>query len=372
MSIATHTSEAPRIPLASFPYGPFRVLRTLGEGGYGKAVAVEDIPSNRLMCIKVFQKDDLKHKSTGESILKELGAYKRLASAMPCPATQFLMGLELSFQTKLEICFAMDLMANDLCHLMISRSSYCFQHAFRWTVQIALGINALHEIGIIHRDIKAENILIDVRENVRIADFGLSYMAVDARPLNRQGTYSTNVVGTPYCMAPEIVYNISKPGSTTYGPPVDWWALGCIIFQLMSHKHKARFASSFAAILLIQFFQALFETERHTLLYAAWCRVPNRTHKEFPIFKGFPPNLGDLISGLMDPRPSSRYGFREVSEHEILKWEFVDAYSRALERSEVPESLPDLRCGQKTARVWQRLAPWEHPRVPNVDWFKPV
>jgi serine/threonine protein kinase len=107
MSIATHTSEAPRIPQASFPYGPFRVLRTLGEGGYGKAVAVEDIPSNRLMCIKVFQKDDLKHKSTGESILKELGAYKRLASAMPCPATQFLMGLELSFQTKHEICFAM-------------------------------------------------------------------------------------------------------------------------------------------------------------------------------------------------------------------------------------------------------------------------
>jgi hypothetical protein len=41
MSITTHTNEAPQ---ASLPYGPFRVLRTLGEGGYAKAVAAQDIP----------------------------------------------------------------------------------------------------------------------------------------------------------------------------------------------------------------------------------------------------------------------------------------------------------------------------------------
>jgi serine/threonine protein kinase len=107
MSIDTHTSEAPRIPQAPFPYGPFRVLRTLGEGAFAKVVGAQDIPSNRFLCIKVFKKDDLKHKSTGLSILKELGAYQRLASAMSCPAATFLMGLELSFQTTNEICFAM-------------------------------------------------------------------------------------------------------------------------------------------------------------------------------------------------------------------------------------------------------------------------
>ncbi|KAG2756940.1 hypothetical protein P692DRAFT_20948884 [Suillus brevipes Sb2] len=143
-------------------------------------------------------------------------------------------------------------------------------------------------------DIKSENILIDVRENVRIADFGSSHMA------------------------------------------------------------------------------ALFETQHHTLFYAAWCTGPNRTHKQFPVFKRFPPIFGDLVFGLLDPRPSSRYGFREVSVHETCKWEFFDVYSRALKRLEVPESPPDLRCGQETAQVWQRMAPWEHPRVPNIDGFKPV
>jgi serine/threonine protein kinase len=102
--MSTHTNEAPQ---ASFAHGPFCVLCTLGEGGYAKAVAAQDIPSNRLMCIKVFQKDNLKHMSTALSILKDFGLYQRLASAMPCLATKFLMGLELSFQTKDEVCFAM-------------------------------------------------------------------------------------------------------------------------------------------------------------------------------------------------------------------------------------------------------------------------
>ncbi|KIK48621.1 hypothetical protein CY34DRAFT_8187 [Suillus luteus UH-Slu-Lm8-n1] len=372
--MSTHTNEAPQ---ASFAHGPFRVLRTLGEGGYAKALAAQDIPSNSLMCIKVFQKDNLKHKSTALSILKELGVYRRLASAMPCPATKFLMGLELSFQTKNEICLAMDLMANDLCHLMMSRSSYCFEHACRWTVQIAIGINALHELGIIHRDIKAENILIDIRENVRIADFGLSHLAAGARPLDRQGAYSTSVVGTPYCMAPEILSNISNPGSMTYGPPVDWWALGCVVYQLVSPNHKARFASSFAAILLIQSFQPLFITQHDTLTYVAWCTNRGRTHRQFSSFQIFKGIFGDLVCGLLDPSPSSRYGFREVSGHESFLFacgtsEFSNAHSNAVKRSEVPESLPDLRCDLEKARVLQRLAPWERPRVPNIDWFKPV
>jgi serine/threonine protein kinase len=120
----------------------------------------------------------------------------------------------------------------------------------------ALGINALHDLGIIHRDIKAENIFIDIRENARIGDFGLSHLEADARPLNRQGAYSTSVMGTLHCMAPDILLNISIPSYMKYGPPVDWWSLGCVVFRLVSPDHKARFASSFTAILLIQFFSA--------------------------------------------------------------------------------------------------------------------
>jgi serine/threonine protein kinase len=103
----------------------------------------------------------------------------------------------------------------------------------------ALGINALHEIGIIQRDIKAENILIDVRENVRIADFGLCYVDENEGPLDRQRTYTTSAVGTMYCMAPESLHSRFNPRPIQYGTPVDWWALGCVLYQLVSKRHKA-------------------------------------------------------------------------------------------------------------------------------------
>ncbi|KAG1762083.1 kinase-like domain-containing protein, partial [Suillus occidentalis] len=348
-------------PQESFVHGPFRVLRTLGAGGCGVAVAAQDVPTNRLMCIKVFLKDNLKFMSLASSPLNELAVYKRLALARPCPGTRFLMGLELSFQTTREICFVMDLMTNDLSHLMKTSSSYCYRHARRWTVQLALGINALHELGIIHRDIKAGNILVDVRENVRIADFGLSYLAADARPLDRQWACSTDVVGTPYIMAPEmLLFNVYDPDAMAYGPPVDWWALGCVLYQLVSPNHMA-----------------IFKTQRDTLDYAAWCTSNGGRHRQFPILQNLKGNVGDLICGLLDPSPSWRYGFREVSSHQLFlnpcgTSEFFDAYACALKRPAVPESMPDLRCDLEKASILQRLAPGERRHLPDVDWFKPV
>ncbi|KAG1769501.1 kinase-like domain-containing protein [Suillus placidus] len=302
------------------------------------------------------------------------------------------MGLEMSFQTRDRICFAMELMASDLYTYMTYRPAYCFDHARRWTAQIALGINALHEIGILHRDIKAENILIDVRENARIADFGLSYVNKDEGPLKRQQGYTAGAVGTIHCMAPEILHSRSNPGSMKYGVPVDWWALGCVIYELVSRNHEARFASSFAAMLLISSCQALFVTEDDILSYVSWCSSGDRTSKQFPIFENFSENIADLISGLLEPVPSSRYGFREVTDHKSFLLasgtsEFSDAYSRgglhliclrtlclkpiaALEREELPDSLPDLQYGRET--LWFTLPSWEEPRVPNVDWIKPT
>lgn len=354
--------EAPRLPPSSCSYGPFRVWRVLGVGGSAVAVGAHDITSNHLLCLKVFRKDRLKYKFMEEILMNELEVYKRLASSMPCPAIRFIMGLELSFQTKDHICLAMDLMASDLHTYMSHDGSDCYLHARRWTSQIALGINTLHALGIIHRDMKAGNILIDVRENVRIADFGLSYLDQDQGPLDRHRVYTSTGLGTIYCMAPEVLHNRFDLSPVGYGTPADWWSFGCVIYELVSRSHKA-----------------LFTTKGDILTYVSWCSSSDSAFNLHPAFECVPPGVVTLLRGLLNPDPSSRYGFDEVVDHQSFllpsgESEFHDAYSRALERTELPDSLLDLRYDPKTqgTEIWHRTPYWDKSRVPGVDWMKPA
>ncbi|KAG2364175.1 kinase-like domain-containing protein [Suillus spraguei] len=354
------TAEVSQIPPVPYYCRSFRVWGILAEGGFATAIGAQDVASNRLHCLKVFRKDRLKHRSTERVVFNELEVYKRIVSSMPFPAIKFIMGLQMSFQTKDYICFAMDLMAGDLRTCMTCYSTYCSQHAVRWTAQIALGINALHEIGIIHRDIKPDNILIDVRENVRITDFGLSYL--HKGPLERQWGYTDDAVGTTHYMAPEILHNKINLGSMKYGTLVDWWALGCVIYELFLSKHEP-----------------LFATEDAISLYVSWCYNSGKRSKEYPAFRDFPENIGNLISGLLEPIPMSRYGFYDVVDHEFFLLahgtsEFSNPYIRALARKKIPESLPELQYGRetRTAPVWFPLHPSHESHVSNVDWIDPA
>jgi hypothetical protein len=95
--------------------GPFRILRHLASGGFAEAVAVHDKASGRFLCLKVFSKDRIQEDAIEQGLLNELEVYKRLASSKECcPATIFLMELEMSFQTKKDVCFAM-VCASSLC-----------------------------------------------------------------------------------------------------------------------------------------------------------------------------------------------------------------------------------------------------------------
>ncbi|KAG1778812.1 kinase-like domain-containing protein [Suillus placidus] len=271
------------------------------------------------------------------------------------------MELEMSFQTRRDICFAMELMANDLLYYMIRESAYCRANARRWSAQMALGINALHCMGIIHRDIKAENILIDIRENVRIADFGLCY--THKKPLDRQWRYSSDVTGTTQCMAPEMLHNKKNPRPTKYGITVDWWSFGCVLYELVSHNH-----------------QPLFATEKVIIDYVTWHRRLSNTVKLFPAFEGLDSSVAGLVAGLLRPLALVRYGFEDLMMHPWFEnndvSEFYDASNRALRRAEWPHMRPNLLKGQsKAAVILTPLSAWpsarQSKRFIDVDWTNP-
>lgn len=95
-------------------------------------------------------------------------------------------------------------------------------------------------MGIIHRDIKTENILIDSRENIRIIDFGLTFLGPPDVPFCQWNLHPTEFLGTPPYIAPEVLWNkgLSADRRWPYGVAVDWWALGCILFELESQDHQ--------------------------------------------------------------------------------------------------------------------------------------
>ncbi|MGE0713067.1 MAG: serine/threonine-protein kinase [Planctomycetota bacterium] len=96
----------------------------------------------------------------------------------------------------------------------------------RWVRDAAAALGAAHAQGVVHRDVKPDNLLVDAAGHLRVADFGLA-LAQDAEKLTRTGA----VLGTPQFMAPEL---FAGKGFGEVGPPSDVWALGVLLYQALS------------------------------------------------------------------------------------------------------------------------------------------
>ena len=91
-------------------------------------------------------------------------------------------------------------------------------------MQICLALEYVHDQGVIHRDIKTQNIFLTGNNTVKLGDFGVSKL------LGTAISNAMTVVGTPYYMSPEVCK--SEP----YSAKSDVWALGCILYELCTLK----------------------------------------------------------------------------------------------------------------------------------------
>jgi len=138
----------------------------------------------------------------------------------------FLMRLHYAFQTTEKLALVMDFInGGDLFHhlQLLPDRRFNNDRAMYYVAEIALGIEHLHSLGILYRDLKPENVLIDSEGHVRLTDFGLS----------KEGLYKGNdrtssFCGTPEYLAPEIL----KGGN--YNNAVDWWALGALMYEMLT------------------------------------------------------------------------------------------------------------------------------------------
>src|SRR5262249_31656188 len=102
------------------------------------------------------------------------------------------------------------------------------RRAAELVLQVALGVQHVHENNVVHRDLKPANILLDDEGNARVADFGLAKVL----NLDASQTLTGAVVGTAAYMAPEQAEGMGLP----VGPVADVWALGVILYECLTGK----------------------------------------------------------------------------------------------------------------------------------------
>ena len=237
--VANNIASQPQISVEDF-----EVLKLISSGAHGRVFLAKKRATGDIFAIKAIKKRDLVFRNT-------ISRLKEERDALVLAANPFVIKLFYAFSSARHVYFVTEYAnGGDLYSLLKQLGSLEESTARKYASEIVLALEYVHSVGVTHRDLKPDNLLISSDGHLKLADFGLSFVGAsrddniipktsnEKYPHHRSGSVSSDMldinkkmaVGTPDYLAPEVLLCETDEISQS----VDWWSLGIIIFEMLS------------------------------------------------------------------------------------------------------------------------------------------
>nr|AHZ63886.1 phototropin [Conocephalum conicum] len=329
----------------------FRPIKPLGCGDTGSVHLVELRGTNEFYAMKAMDKNVMVNRNK----VHRARAEREILEKMDHPFLPTLYG---SFQTRTHVCLITDFCPGGELFLLLERQP---QKKFReesarfYAAEIVLALEYLHCLGVVYRDLKPENVLVQKDGHVQLTDFDLSFITASRpqllKPLLPSGrkhrrarenlrpilltepvAKSNSFVGTEEYIAPEIILGLGHNSS------VDWWALGILLYEML-------------------FGRTPFRGRNRQRTFA------NVLHKDLAFPSSIPVSLAakQVIRALLQRDPKKRLG-SDKGAHDLKNHPFFRGINWPLIRMQTPPPLetPIYQIGKETETKdldWEELDP---------------
>ncbi|XP_076002053.1 ribosomal protein S6 kinase-related protein-like isoform X2 [Genypterus blacodes] len=221
----------PEFPHRSFPlHDRFQILGFIAKGSFGPILKVKDISKEKTFAVKVLPKSEILQRGVLEQSKEEVIIQRQLKHP-------FIHNLQDCWQTQWHLFIMCEYCSvGDLYTYWLLKGKFGEEEVRLFGAELGSALGFLHDLGIVHRDVKMENILLSDLGHLRLSDFGLSHRL-------KRGGRAFTICGTIEYMAPEVL------SGGPYTHAADWWSLGVVLFSLVTGEFPVRPESNHCTML---------------------------------------------------------------------------------------------------------------------------
>jgi serine/threonine-protein kinase len=266
--------------------GGYHVLASLGAGGVGRVYKVRHAITGRIEALKILLPDYAHNEEQAERFLREVKVQANLNHPN-------IASVHNAFRVGRSLLMVMEFVEGESLDRVIARGRLPLRQALDYAAQALSALSYAHGRGVVHRDVKPENMLVTPAGTLKVTDFGLAKTTTDIRL-----TVTGATLGSLYYMSPEQVN-----GATDLDKRADIYSMGAVLFELVTGRRPFDGAQPFQLML-------------------AHVEQPPKAPAELD--PSLPPSLNDAILKALQKQPEARF---ESAEQFLAALEAAAAHS---------------------------------------------